>query len=66
MTVFGSHALFIDGFAGEGGASTGIAQAMAHRPPAEQPARGFSRFDPPGLWESEPRSSADDAGKEGQ
>lgn len=22
-----------------------------------------SRFDPPGLWESEPRSSADDAGK---
>ncbi|WP_242137333.1 hypothetical protein [Sphingomonas sp. TREG-RG-20F-R18-01] len=28
-----------------------------------QPSRGFSRFDPPGLWESEPRSSADDAGK---
>lgn len=27
------------------------------------PPRGFSRFDPPGLWESEPRSSADDAGK---
>ncbi|WP_242183311.1 YuiA family protein [Sphingomonas sp. CARO-RG-8B-R24-01] len=25
--------------------------------------RGFSRFDPPGLWESEPRSTANDAGK---
>ena len=25
-----------------------------------------SRFDPPGLWESEPRPSADDAGKGGQ
>jgi len=30
---------------------------------AGQPARGFSRFDPPGLWESEPRSSGDDAGE---
>ena len=28
MTAFGSHALFIDGFAGGGGASTGIAQAI--------------------------------------
>jgi hypothetical protein len=38
-------------------------RGMPHRPPAEQPARGFSRFDPPGLWESEPRSSADISGQ---
>lgn len=30
---------------------------------AASPANETSRFDPPGLWESEPRSSADDAGK---
>jgi hypothetical protein len=30
---------------------------------AASPAKKTSRFDPPGLWESEPRSSADDAGE---
>ncbi|WP_277969261.1 MazG-like family protein [Sphingomonas echinoides] len=39
---------------------------LPHRLPAAQSAKGFSRFDPPGLWESEPRSSADDAGEVGR
>jgi len=30
---------------------------------AASPVKETSRFDPPGLWESEPRSSADDAGE---
>jgi NTP pyrophosphatase (non-canonical NTP hydrolase) len=36
---------------------------LPHRLPAAQPSRGYSRFDPPGSWESEPQSSAGDAGK---
>jgi hypothetical protein len=40
--------------------------ALQRRAAADQPAKGSSRFDPPGLWESEPRSSADDAGTAGQ
>ena len=29
---------------------------LPHRLPTEQSGKGFSRFDPPGLWKSEPRS----------
>ncbi|MDN4632748.1 MazG-like family protein [Sphingomonas sp. PsM26] len=36
---------------------------LPHRLAVDQPSRGFSRFDPPGLWESEPRSSADTSGQ---
>jgi NTP pyrophosphatase (non-canonical NTP hydrolase) len=43
--------------------ATSEKMGLPHRLPVTQPTRGFSRFDPPGLWESEPRLSADDAGK---
>jgi hypothetical protein len=49
-----------------GYAREGLAALTALSVAALQPAKGFSRFDPPGLWESEPRSSADEAGKAGQ